>query len=126
MRIRLNVKNNIASKYVYICEEIEHEEDVQIDCPMCDGRGEYEAYDCDEDRYFDICCPCCRGDGEVTTTVYYNEYIEDEVEVESEIYTYSEGCVCEDILRIHDDELYEAKENLKENDILTRLVKGEE
>lgn len=126
MNKRLTVRNNTSTRYIYISEEIEHSEYVSIDCPMCGGCGEYEAYDCDTDRYFDITCPCCHGDGEIEVEVNYYDYIEDEVEVEDEIYTYSEGCVDENYLFIRNEVIEEARENVKKDDILTRLVKCEE
>ena len=126
MNKKLTVRNNVTTQYIYISEEVCYDDYINIDCPMCDGRGEYEAYNCENDRYYDITCPCCCGDGEVEVQVNYSDYIEEEVEVEEEIFTYGEGCVDENYLYISNSTMEEARENRKEDDILTKLVKGPE
>lgn len=61
---------------IYIEENVY--EDVRIDCPMCEGSGEYEVYVDRFDTHVEVTCPCCSGDGtvEVTCDVDISEYVE--------------------------------------------------
>lgn len=74
---------------VYVCETID--DYVHIECPMCNGDGEYEILSYEFDREFNIACPACGGTGEYETSVYIDidEYVE--VADIEEIRPYAEG-----------------------------------
>lgn len=57
----------VVSEDVYIYETIE--EDVTVDCPLCNGNGEYEVYSDRIERHVEVDCPACGGSGSVETMV---------------------------------------------------------
>ena len=90
VRLTAEAKQADVTRYAYIYDEISEEVDVTCECPLCRGYGTYTAYVSDETEV-NIDCPLCQGSGEYETTVWIEETIEDEVEVEASIGSYEEN-----------------------------------
>lgn len=89
-RLVANAKQANVTRYGYIYDEVSEEVDVSCECPLCSGYGRYSAYINEYDEVT-VDCPLCGGSGEYETTVYIEETIEDEVEVETVIGSYEEN-----------------------------------
>ena len=74
---------------INVCEEID--EYVDVNCPMCEGNGEYSVYSNRLEKHVDIDCPMCGGSGEYEVHVYHD--IDEWVEVEDtkNVFPYVEG-----------------------------------
>lgn len=90
VRLTAEAKMADVTRYAYIYDEVSEEVDVSCECPLCNGYGNYIAFVSDETEV-NIDCPLCNGSGEYETTVWIEETIEDEVEVEAEIGSYEEN-----------------------------------
>lgn len=53
---------------IEICETIE--EEISVNCPMCDGDGDYRVFSYRFEEYVHVECPACNGDGSVYSMVY--------------------------------------------------------
>jgi hypothetical protein len=72
---------------IYVCETFEDE--VEVECPMCDGDETITRYT-NNDTEVEVQCPCCSGSGTIYASYYVDidEWIE--VEVEEEILPYTD------------------------------------
>jgi hypothetical protein len=91
LRIR-EVANGSFTSYMFADVHIDEtvEEEVEAECPMCEGSGKYEVWASRIERDVEVKCPACNGSGDVTAYVCIeiDEYIE--VEEEAEIFTYAD------------------------------------
>lgn len=77
-----------------MCDEVNIEETIDeyemVDCPMCDGSGEYEVYSERLENHVEVDCPACNGSGRYEVNVYIevDEYVE--IEDEKELKPYAE------------------------------------
>ncbi|UGO50854.1 hypothetical protein PQE70_gp001 [Bacillus phage vB_BanS_Nate] len=114
-------KEKANGTYEYeICDEVnvctEIDEYIDIDCPMCEGSGDYEVYSHKIEKHMKIDCPMCGGDGTYETHVYHD--IDEWVEVEDtkEIKPYVEGYTHNDYnieIQINMKRLKEIREGFK-------------
>lgn len=66
------------------------EQEVECDCPMCEGDGKYEVWSDRFDKDVKIDCPLCNGSGEYVA--YVMAEVEEEIEIEdnAEILPYTD------------------------------------
>jgi hypothetical protein len=72
---------------IYVCETFEDE--VEVECPMCDGDETITRYT-NNDTEVEVQCPCCSGSGTIYASYYVDidEWIE--VEVEEQLLPYAD------------------------------------
>lgn len=67
---------------VYINEWYTVDEYVNVECPMCEGYGDYELWIDEIEDTHTIECPACHGRGEIQVNVYEDVYVDEYVDVE--------------------------------------------
>jgi hypothetical protein len=78
----------------YVTSYVTFSDDVEIDCPLCEGDGEieldFENPITEEYDYRDVSCPMCDGSGSYYVYIEYEEDVEEKIEFESRVTAYNE------------------------------------